>query len=397
MKIAILLGRGIEGCGVTRFATELQRYIQKQNLQCTVYASSDKKWDRRQLQKTDIIEFTNKEIESIRKEINKVDILFYQSLPSKAHSEEYKDLFYDKLVVGITNPIKIIFQNDHHIISLNRNSKLWETVENVDLALTFGPGTAFARKLKEQNIYTPIKYFNNGHDFTKLDYLWKKEQIKKLSYLGRFATFKEPKRLIYYQPMLAAHGIYTEARGIEKSIGAKVGFFGKGGHDMTQGDYENIMYRRINVFDEQDINYLNVYGPYDRIPTLDNLSNNMFGANFFNLPINQYANIIEYTTLEMVNVGMIVLVDKEWAENNIHIEGDNFYDLNCFVYSDRNNPQETIDQMLELVGNKELREKKRKLAYDICKSHCDINVTFNNLLNIAFNSKKNIFTKSTLF
>ena len=63
MNIAILLGRGIEGCGVTRFATELQSYLLSQDYQCKSFAATDKKWGRKNSQNTSIIEFDNNDID----------------------------------------------------------------------------------------------------------------------------------------------------------------------------------------------------------------------------------------------------------------------------------------------------------------------------------------------
>ncbi|MEN8834741.1 MAG: hypothetical protein ABF265_01850 [Polaribacter sp.] len=397
MKISIILGRGVEGCGVTRFATEFQNYLTSKGYVCNVYASLDKKWNRKASQNVNIIEFNNDEINKIKQELNDSDIVFYQSLPSKSNSDIYKDKFFNELVLNITKPIKILFQNDHHVMSLNRNYKLWETVSNVDCAFTFGKGTVFYKKIQDQNITTPIKFFNNGHDFDKLKHLIKKEQIKKLSYLGRFATFKDPKRMIHLQPLLSPHGIYSEARGIEKSIGAKCKFFAKDDKNIKGGDYENIMYRSKSINDDQDINYLNVYGPYERLSTLELLSNNMFGANFFNLPVNQYSNILEYSTLEMINVGMINVVDKHWAKNNYHIEGDSFYDLGCFVYSDKDDLQGTVDQLVELSNDNQKRSKIRRLAYNVAKSHCGVDVAFKDLINKSKTIKKRAEKQSLFF
>ena len=398
MKISILLGRGIEGCGVTRFATELQGYILKQGYECTTYATKDKRWGRKNSQDVNIIEFNNDEIIDIKNKLNNSDIVFYQSLPSKSNSDYYKEKFFNELVVNVTKPKKIIFQNDHHIMSLNRNYNIWEIVKDMDAAFTFGKGTVFYKKIKELNITTPVMFFNNGHDFSKLNHLIKKDQIKKLSYLGRFATFKDPKRMIKLQPLLSKHNIICEARGIERSIGAKAKFFSINDKDLKQGEYPNIKYRNKSIIDEQDLNHLHVYGPYERMSTLELLSNNMFGANFFNLPLQQYSNIIEYSTLEMVNSGMIAVVDEHWAKNNYHIQGDSFYDLNCFVYSNKEDLTSTVDQIVELSNNEKLRSNMRKLSYNVCKTHCDIDIAFKDLINKSLTvNKKQIINELKLF
>ena len=46
MKIVHILGRGIEGCGVTRFTLELKDWALSQGWNYTVYAPTDKKWTR---------------------------------------------------------------------------------------------------------------------------------------------------------------------------------------------------------------------------------------------------------------------------------------------------------------------------------------------------------------
>lgn len=44
MKIAIVMGRGVEGCGVTKYCVELEDWLIKNSYDTTVYASKDKKW-----------------------------------------------------------------------------------------------------------------------------------------------------------------------------------------------------------------------------------------------------------------------------------------------------------------------------------------------------------------
>ena len=46
MKIAIVLGRGLEGCGVTKNAVEWEVWLKSEGHIPTIYASKDKKWSR---------------------------------------------------------------------------------------------------------------------------------------------------------------------------------------------------------------------------------------------------------------------------------------------------------------------------------------------------------------
>ena len=45
-KIAILLGRGIEGCGVTKYTIELAKYFKKHDIKYKIFVSEDKKFTR---------------------------------------------------------------------------------------------------------------------------------------------------------------------------------------------------------------------------------------------------------------------------------------------------------------------------------------------------------------
>ena len=44
MRVSIVLGRGIEGCGVTKYSVELENWLLKNSYIPTVYACKDKKW-----------------------------------------------------------------------------------------------------------------------------------------------------------------------------------------------------------------------------------------------------------------------------------------------------------------------------------------------------------------
>ena len=46
-KISIVLGRGLEGCGVTKYTVELEKWLVSNNHTVTVYADKSKKWTRK--------------------------------------------------------------------------------------------------------------------------------------------------------------------------------------------------------------------------------------------------------------------------------------------------------------------------------------------------------------
>src|ERR1035437_9906450 len=189
MKVSILLLRGVEGCGVTRYALEEQKWYKDNGFNCDIYAGRDKKWGRKNSQENDIIEFSNDEIISLKNKLNnEYDIVYYQSLPSKTgHSEKYQKDCYEHLVCGVTNSIKISHQNDHKLQSLIRNAYIWETMAEMDASFTHSLTSPFAKKMKEINPDVPLLKMGLGFDFDSLKSYWKpiEQQVKRFSYFRR--------------------------------------------------------------------------------------------------------------------------------------------------------------------------------------------------------------------
>jgi len=47
MKIAFIMGRGVEGCGVTKFTLEQNDWFLRQGIESTIYSPKDKSWTRK--------------------------------------------------------------------------------------------------------------------------------------------------------------------------------------------------------------------------------------------------------------------------------------------------------------------------------------------------------------
>lgn len=399
MKIAILLGRGKESCGVSQYAKQEQEWYIKNNMQCDVYYSLDKKWPRHNMLKANFIPFKNNEIDSLCNKLNnEYDIVYYQSLPSKNHSEEYQKLFYEKLVKGIIKPLKLSHQNDHKLQSLSRNSMIWETMAEMDGAFTHSLNSPFAKKMKELNPQVPLIKMGLGFDFSELTPYWKKttEQIKRISYFGRFAGFKDPIRIINMQPYLQKYGIIGELKGIERSIGSLDLFYS----DLN--DRKNSY--RPNIFevkkDEviQTADKVWIYGPYDRLEGIESLSKSMFGADFYNLDAEAYGDNMEFAMCEIIASGVIPVFDKHWADNCIHLSGVPFKDIKDFaIYSDRNDLESTVKQMDELSKDHIQRDKRRLKCLEWSKSHCDNDIIYRKMHEDALSiNKRNLIKNDKL-
>lgn len=396
MRTAIILGRGIEGCGVTRYALEEQKWYRNNGMVCDIYAATDKKWGRKDAQENDIIEFGNDEIKTLSRKLDQYDIVYYQSLPSKKHSIEYQTLFFDYLVCGVQKPLKLSHQNDHKAQSLSRNSRIWETMSHMDGSFTHSFSSPFAKKMKEKNPHVPILKMGLGFDFDSLRQYWKPvtEQKKRISYFGRFAGFKDPQRLIDMQPMLQTSGIVGEMKGIERSIGS-LDLFYTDRNDRKNTYRQNIYEVKPNETVDQTLDKVWIYGPYQRLQGIEDLSMSMFGADFYNLDAEAYGDNMEFAMCEIIGCGTIPVFDLHWAQN-CNFQGTPFSELKDFaVYSTRMDLQDTVDQLRELSLDHEGRDKRRMSCFEIAKQHCDNDVVYRNMHQNAIKVKKR--SNNTLF
>ena len=85
MKISIVLGRGIEGCGVTKNSVEWETWLEDNGHTVTVYASKDKKWSRNSshnIKNLVHVRFDNNDFDQVYEGCKSSDAVIFSSLPS---------------------------------------------------------------------------------------------------------------------------------------------------------------------------------------------------------------------------------------------------------------------------------------------------------------------------
>jgi hypothetical protein len=253
--------------------------------------------------------------------------------------------------------------------------------------------------MKELNPHVPIMKMGLGFDFNSLKKYWKpvEEQKRRVSYFGRFAGFKDPKRIIEMQPLLSQQNIISELRGIERSIGS-LDLFYDDLKDRDNSYKKNIYEVKNNEIIEQTIEKAYIYGPYNRLEGIQELSTSMFGADFYNLDEEAYGDNMEFAMCEIIASGSIALFDSHWAINCKHANGTLFNDIKDFaIYSDKNNFQATVDEMVELANNNELRQKRRLSQFEIALEHSDNSKVYKQMHENAISCKKTQKIQTTLF
>jgi hypothetical protein len=402
--IALVMGRGVEGCGVTRYTIEYKNWLEKQGKEVVVYALKDKSnFTRANAQKFDYKIFTA--VDDISGKLNECEYVVYMSTPSVSNSSKAIDSFMEYCVKAVKVK-KVFIQHDHKNQSLIRNARMWDILEMCDIVFTHCLQSDFGIKYQLGKLVppSPIYEFKIGIDFT--DFKQKKfsEKVDRISYFGRFARFKHPERLLELRKGLKAK-IITEMRGLERSIEA-VDIYKR----AYEEPYDIIDYhypiklikqkikvkaycysyveefkKRINEIQEKkdiqdcfDKTY--VYGPYEREEGMEELSKSKFGCSFYELDARAYGNHVEFAMLEIVALGLIPIFSKHWGDNTKHISGKPFSSIPFSgIYMGPDNIDEVCNEIIKLNNDEKIYNEYVDKCIEVYKQHSSTDVAFQDL------------------
>jgi len=390
-KIAIILGRGVEGCGVTRCAVEFQ----KATHDTKIFATLDKKWSRRDTMVFDKDEFTCGNLEEMTRVLNEVnenfDMVLIYSVPSKKHPEDCQTNFV-KLVQGISLP-KAIVQLDHKMQSLSRNGRFDEICSSVDVLMTHSLESDFTRWAKRENVTTPFKKMALG--FTYDDHREKywlpieEQDHKTVRWIGRLSGWKGPNLMMdFHAQRLMKENYITILEGLEASIGWAGILYEKGDNKNGKPFYEDNeivnYFRPRKELDEvkftEDLYgketpgagaYL--YPPYTNVDCMKRMAKSAFGSDLYHLKAHMYGNNIENCHAEVIASGTIPIFHKHFCDNVIHrVTGNSITeDSSCSgtIGLDHTNFDETRELMVKLSNDPVMRDEWREMAFMYWKKH----------------------------
>ena len=156
MKIALLMGRGVEGCGVTRYVVEQYNYMISNGHDVKVFSTKDKNWGRKKSHELVVEEIKNDELLSLKQRLIDYDVVFIHSVPSTGHSKECQKSFLE--LVKSIDCFKVFIQNDHLKASMIRNAFMWETVEECDLVYTHSLESYFSETFLVFRKFSPNSF-----------------------------------------------------------------------------------------------------------------------------------------------------------------------------------------------------------------------------------------------
>jgi len=405
MKVAILMGRGIEGCGVSKFTIEMTKYLKKNGHECTVIASKDKTWSRvnshvmPNLMYVKFAEDVN--IDSVADACNSCDLVIINSLPPFAHKKNQNyDLKVAENFRKILNKISapsVLFQHDHNKISIIRNDCLKESIDKSKVLFAHSPTGDFAGVVESMSEAGGIMGFFGG-DAPKKQILnfqpgmyfdevrekyWKPiEQIDKMCHrwIGRMALWKGPRLMMdFHEKHLRQMNALTILEGIEKSL-AYV--------ELKQ----KYSFHYLNNVSPDKTDFTDWYGNkpvvfsfFKNHEILERMSKSGYGYQLSLLDPRFIEKSIEYTHCEVVATGTIPVFHQGYGDACTHrVLGIPLTECadSGTIWLSSENMQQSADLISALNKDNGMRNEYREKAYEFYKSHQDADAVFDSIFNM---------------
>jgi len=351
--------------------------------------------------------------------INSADYVFIHSLMLKRNKKEYVDMFNELITKKITTK-KVLFLNAHYKIhyaafgiELFSDKKF---LNSFDYICTFSPNTNISEIMKETigktafkekfiSLHLPMRFDNSYKD----KWLSFDDKKKRVTYIGRFASFKKPQKTLDLCKYDTNHLFEYEMRGIEKMIGVAAVpdlFYTidtskkySSLKDAIQGPSKYTVtidkkWRKENNISENDllINYprdnkMFIFGSYKREDGMEAMRNSMFGIECFcpkntnaiyDMPNILPGNMIEYAMMEIILCGTIPIFDMATGKGayvtDINTKTEkSLCDANAglFLEDDNSNMEEVFEKMKEISSNKKLYNEMIENNWEYYKSVTD--------------------------
>lgn len=407
--VVILLGRGVEGCGVTKHTVEFSKWLDKNSYSYTVIASKDKTWSRKKchdIKNLEEYKFSNSsDIDKIIERCNKSDVVIINSLPSKSndrgkgHGIECVNGF--KRILESVNKPFVLIQHDHTIHSIRRNEALKESIDKAKVIFAHSDTGDFVTIVNENhptgtaaslmNFFEedkkPFYVFQPGMMFNELrEKYWKpieEQDSKSHKWIGRTTSWKGYNMMLdFHTNYLMPYGYLTTLEGIERSP-AFIDF-------KARNTDKFINYISPNSIDPDTVDLTKHYGDYAACfslytndAMLKRAAKTAFCYQLSILAPRFIKHSIEYTHCELAAIGTIPVFRKEYGDACIH-RGQGIPLTKCkdsgTIWLSENNMQECLEMINRLSIDNVMRDEHRHMAFNFYKEHQDSSYVFTDLM-----------------
>ena len=390
MKLAIIMGRGIEGCGVTKFTVEQTKWLKKHGHDFTVYSSKDKSWTRKNAHDvSNVVQLKFAKPEETNKMIagcNDADVVIINSLPSLSHPEAAIENFI-RALNEIKKPV-VLIQHDHSSLSIKRNAAIKEAVQKADILFGHSDTNDFAKYVSEvtgggglagffgEDDSKTILNFQPGMDFDSVRAkYWKPiEETDPImnKWIGRTTSWKGYVQMFkFHNEFLRPNNYITTFEGIEKSP-AYLGF-------RELSEFHGMIDKNIDDVTLELNQPAYVFGPFINDQMLERMSKVGFGYQLSLLDARFIQRSVEYTHCEVACTGVVPVLRKAYGERCTHRHfGKKLIDCENTgtIWLDDNDMQPAFDLLNKLAKDPELRNQYREQAFEFYKLHQDAEYTF---------------------
>lgn len=405
-KIAIIMGRGIEGCGVTKYTVEQVKWLRSHGYETKVYTSKDKTFARKDshdLGEVDAFKFADtSQIDRFINECNNFDYIFINSLPALGNGRgagvgDTAIYNWVKALKSFNKPI-ILIQHDHMIHSIKRNAAIDEAISVASLIFAHSSNNDFSDYIRkninssslmsffgEETVTKKIFNFQPGLDFelNRKNY-WKpisEQDALHHKWIGRCTSWKGYDLMIdWNSKYLSKENYLTTLEGIEKSP-AFIAF-------KEQFKFFNHVLDKpetIDLSERYGNNEVTVFGTYKNSEMLHRMSRVGFGYQLSVLKPKYIEKSIEYTHCEVASVGTVPVFNKEYGDVCIHrVTGDPLSkskdNFTIWLSKEKSDMEVAINKIKKLAADPILRDEWREGAYAFYKAHQDSEYVFKDLM-----------------
>ena len=388
-RLAILLLRGLEGCGVTSYARHLQAYFKSQESDCDIFVLTGTKKVGRPDTSRDIVYtgFAFEESEEIVESLNaNYDLVMVFSVPAKKAGDEVAEQYVARILEPITVR-KAFINHDHSVNSISRNADYIAALRACDVTLAHSLAPArrgFINWLERKEVtditVDKLDTFFHVPLVEDLISLSKDGRSKKIIAAGRHAVWKRTWLTWMLHEYARDRGFITETIGVVRDIsGYEYILAFKDRFNFHPATADNAK-KTAAVFEEWDKNPdpMTFYwaGSYEYYVGLDRISKSAFATQHRSFEHNglDYGSNMEYQTMEAALLSIGVL-HRHFLDTAI-VPGTTtlLRDTGAFVSIDDDNiptrfgyglvePEKLIEELDDIWNNRyaEMRQKSVSL------------------------------------
>ena len=396
--VALVMGRGYEGCGVSAFTIEQYKWYIKHGWNVRVLVVNDYKWQMRNTSHDQhMFEFfkiaSTTGLEAFQKALDASDLVIINSIPSTQHKPLCVQNFYGSIEAYAGKVVLV--QHDHSIIAIKRNVGMLRAIDRANLIFAHSTSSDFANYVIEHTTPTAFDLltsqdfaqkkifpFQPGLDFDSVRSLyWKPVECHDVMahrWIGRNTSWKGIGQMInFHSSHLRKFGAITIMEGVDRNPA----FI-----DLAK-KYEFINSTRIDPKDQ-------IYSPdmlpyahniFNKSEMLERMSMSGFGYQLSVLPEKFIDRQIEYTHCEVACSGTIPVFRKNYGLRCTHRKSGNklFNDKHTgTVWFDDDNLDATFEQIKQLTASNSMRDEYRHMAFEYYKEHQDSEYTFKEMCDI---------------